>query len=327
MTEPLLSVVIPAYNVAPYVEAAVRSALDQTLGDLEVIVVDDGSTDGTTELLERLDRELRDPRLRIVGRPNGGLAAARNTGIEAARGRFVGFLDGDDLWRPEKAARHLEPMLDDPSIGITFSDSEYLTEDGRPTGRLLTSGSLRPSLWQMIRRNLVGNGSAPVVRRECFARAGLFDETLRSCEDYEMWVRILHATRCRIARIPAPLTLYRVRETSLSASFERFLENGDRAMASLRARMPLVPERVFREGHALHYRIASRKAVSFGHRRLAAGYLRRALALCPWLFLVDPRAAATALLLLTAGRGEALLHAAFGRLLRQGNALAEEAAR
>ena len=116
---------------------------------------------------------------------------------------------------------------------------------------------------------------------------------------------------------PGPLTFYRVRETSLSASYDRFLENGDRAMAALRRRMPLVPERIFREGHAVHYRIASRKAVSFKHPALAATYFLKALRLCPWLFLVDPRAAATALLILSAGRGEAILHGAVGSLMRR----------
>ncbi|MFZ1429556.1 MAG: glycosyltransferase family A protein [Geminicoccaceae bacterium] len=317
MPEPVLSVVIPAYNVERYIEAAVRSALGQSFRDLEVIVVDDGSTDATPEILAQLGQQLDDPRLRVVTRANGGLSAARNTGIKAGCSRLIGFLDGDDLWRPEKMARHVELMLADPRFGITFSDSEYLTDAGELTDRYHASSLARPTLWQMIRRNHIGNGSSPVVRRECFETAGLFNETLRSCEDYEMWARIVHSTRCRIGRIPLPLTLYRIRETSLSASFDKFLANSDRAIALLRRQMPLVPDRIFREGHAVHYRIASRKAISFGSPRMAAGYLRRALDICPWLLLVDPRALPTALLIASAGHGEMLLHAAQAALMRR----------
>ncbi|HEX8374526.1 MAG TPA: glycosyltransferase family 2 protein [Geminicoccaceae bacterium] len=312
MPDPILSVVIPAYNVERYIEAAVRSALGQTLREIEVLVVDDGSTDATPLLLARLERELRDPRLRIIRKVNGGLSAARNTGIRAARGALIGFLDGDDLWRPEKAERHVARMDRDRRLGVTFSHSEYLTDDGRPTGRLHVSRLRRPGLGQMIRRNHVGNGSSPVVRRECFAQAGLFDEGLRSCEDYEMWVRILGTTRHAIGRIPEPLTLYRLRDSSLSTAFEGFLASADQAVATLRERLPAMPERVFREGHAVHYRIASRKAVSLGQRLLAIRYFGRALAICPWLFLIDPRAVATALLILSAGRGEGLLYAVQG---------------
>lgn len=308
MSEPIVSVVIPAYNVAAYIKTAVLSALDQTVADLEVIVVDDGSTDATPRILAEMSERLGDARLRIVSGANGGLAAARNRGIAAASGRYVGFLDGDDAWHPRKVERHLAALEAEPEVGITFSDSQCITEDGQPTRRMLQSPYRRPTLWQMIRRNHVANGSTPIVRRSCFEEAGCFDERLRSCEDYEMWLRILHVTRCKIERVPETLTLYRMRATSLSANTERFVASADLAMELVRERMPLVPDRIFRHGHAEHYRIAARKAASFRELGQARRCLRKALRLYPWLFVIDQRALMTAVLSLTAGRGEDAMH-------------------
>ncbi|WP_395665047.1 glycosyltransferase family 2 protein [Methylocella sp.] len=287
---PPLSIVIPAYNVAPYIEAAVRSALAQTMRDLEVVVVDDGSTDDTPRVLARLAAALDDPRLRILRQDNGGLSAARNAGILAARGEFIGLLDGDDVWLPQKAALHLGVMTGDPSIGLTFSHSEYMTEAGARSGDILLAGKAHPSLHDMIRRNHFGNGSTVVARRACFEEAGLFLPELRSCEDYEMWRRILWMTGYEAQLIPRPLTLYRLRESSLSFDSRKFVGYADMAMAILRRDMPNVPERVMRAGHAEHYRIAAWKAVSCGRRGDALALMLRALALRPFFLFTDWRA-------------------------------------
>jgi glycosyltransferase involved in cell wall biosynthesis len=291
---PLLTIVIPAYNVAVFVCAAVESALAQTMTDLEVIVVDDGSTDTTPAVLEDLVHARNDPRLRIVRQQNGGLSAARNTGIRYARGAFIGFLDGDDIWLPQKAKLQINTLQKDETIGISFSHSEYLTEAGQRTGSILLAGKANPSLHDMIRRNHVGNGSSVICRRECFEEAGLFSTELRSCEDYEMWCRILCLTTYRAALTPEALTLYRLRESSLSFNSTKFVENADRAMALLRREMPNVPTRIFQAGHAEHYRIAAWKAVSSRRRQDGLQLLIKALRLRPMLLANDWRALGTA---------------------------------
>jgi len=295
---PVLSIVIPSYNVAPYIEAAIVSALDQSFTDLEVIIVNDGSTDDTPEVIERVAAVRRDPRLKVVHRANGGLAAARNTGIETATGAYIGFLDSDDIWHTSKAEKHLRRMRADPSIGISFSHSAYLSEDGQPTGGYLFAEKMTPSLHDMIRRNHVGNGSTPIVRRDCLERAGLFREELKSCEDYEMWCRILWSTDYRAEAIAEPLTFYRLRDSSLSFNFEKFTHNADLAMLALRGSMKNVPDRVFRAGHAGHYRVAAVKAVLAQQDEAAARLLREALQLWPWLVLQDFRASGAAIALM-----------------------------
>jgi glycosyltransferase involved in cell wall biosynthesis len=272
--EHILSIIIPAYNVAPYIGAAIESALAQTVADLEVIVVDDGSMDATPQILRELANAKCDPRLRIFSQQNGGLAEARNTGIKHARGKYLGFLDGDDLWRPNKAERHLAVLAADPTIVLSFSDSEYLTENGFPTGRYQLADCAEPTLVDMIRRNHVGNGSSPIVRSEAFEQVGLFHKECWGCEDYEMWCRLV-AAGMRAKLIPGPLTLYRERPASMSHS-EKFVAGGQLAITNLRAALPELPDKVFRIGLAENYRIAALKAVSLDKRR-AAKYLLIAL--------------------------------------------------
>lgn len=284
--EPALTIIIPAYNVERYVLDAVQSALGQTYRDLEVVVVDDGSTDRTAELLASVE----DPRLRVIRQENRGLSGARNAGIRAARGRYIGFLDADDRWMPEKAEHQLAVMEADSLIGITYCHSRYIDEAGAETGRVLFSRSRQPTLAQMIRRNRVGNGSTPIVRAACFEEAGYFDETLRSCEDWEMWVRILRQTPYVARLVPEILTCYRVNTESLSMDFDPFIENAERAVAKVMSQTPQIPLRVHREGHAAMYRITATKALYNDQRPKSMELLARAFRLCPWLLLIDPRA-------------------------------------
>jgi glycosyltransferase involved in cell wall biosynthesis len=296
-TGPLVSVIMPAYNVEPYIETALISALDQTYRHLEVIVVNDGSTDGTRAVIDRVARQRQDERLRVIDRANGGLSAARNTGIASARGELLGFLDSDDAWRTDKLELHVRLLVDDTTLGLTFSYSDYMTEAGRLTGTRLRTTRHEPTLHDMLRRNHCGNGSTVVMRRECFELAGTFREDLKSCEDYELWCRVLWATGFKAACVQQPLTIYRLRDSSLSFNFQKFTDNADLAMRYLRQAMPHVPARRFRAGHAEHYRIVAWKAATIGRNREAAVLLARALRLWPWLLLTDFHAAATALLL------------------------------
>jgi glycosyltransferase involved in cell wall biosynthesis len=291
---PALSIVIPAYNVAPYVRQAVESALDQRFTDIEVIVVDDGSTDGTDAVLADIEQARADPRLRIIRQPNAGLSGARNTGIAAARADLIGFLDGDDAWLPEKAARHVAAMRANPDIGLSFSHSAYMTEAGEPTEQMLLAEKSSPNLHDMIRRNHVGNGSSAVVRRACLVATGPFNTDLRACEDYEMWCRMLNKTSCRAELVPAPLTLYRMRHASLSYDADKFTHQAEAAMLLLRAAMPLVPRRVFDEGQAQHYRIAAWKAATSGASGVSARLLLKALRMQPALLFRDRRLAVNA---------------------------------
>ncbi len=286
---PVLSIVIPAFNVETYIADAISSALAQTFRKIEVIVVDDGSTDGTPGIVAGFS----DPRLRVIRQENGGLSSARNTGIAAARGRYVGLLDGDDRWYRRKAERHLAIMEADPGIVVTFCHSAYIDERGAETGRVLTTGPARPGLRDLVLRNVLSNGSTPIVRADGFLRAGVFDTTLRSCEDWEMWVRLLRETSGAAVLVPELLTAYRINTQSLSFNFAKFLDNARLASAKMRAETPGLPDRLFARGLAMCYRIAGSKALKIDDRKTALRLFGQALQISPELALVDPRLGAS----------------------------------
>ena len=293
---PRLSVVVPCYNVGALAADAVGSLLRQTMAELEVIAVDDGSTDDSLAQLLRID----DSRLTCATQPNRGLAAARNAGIRLARAPYVGFCDGDDLWHPEKAAKQIAVMESDPSIGLTFSYSAYLDEDGTPNGQLLVTHCLTPTTRDLLARNHVGNGSTAIVRRECFERAGLFDESLESCEDIEMWVRLSVSTPTTLRCVPEPLTGYRVRRGSQMHTFEKYLAGSRLYLERFRSYVPGYGARDARRTFAEHLRILSRKAFSDGQVELSRRLLRESLRQSPTLVVRDARAFAMATLHLAA---------------------------
>jgi glycosyltransferase involved in cell wall biosynthesis len=299
---PTLSVVIPAYNVESYVETAVASVLNQTFLDLEVIVVDDGSNDATPTVLQSLAKRRRDRRLKIMTQPNRGLSSARNMGITHARGEFIGLLDGDDAWRPQKAEKQIAVMRARPDIGLSYSNSEYMTREGIATGSFLISTKNAPAAHDLVRKNHLCNGSTPIIRRSCFERAGLFREELKSCEDYEMWARIVYISGMRTHLVAEALTLYRRRNDSLSFNIDHFLAYADLAIDYIRATMPDIPNRTILAGHAELYRVAAWRACMAGKQSQAWSVLRRSIAMFPIQLAVDWRVLATATALLLGRR-------------------------
>lgn len=206
----LISVIIPSYNSASFVCDAVRSALEQTYSHLEVLVIDDGSTDNTREVLEQYKG-----RIHYYRQENRGAAATRNTGIRLASGRFFAFLDADDVWLPDKLSKQYDLFARQPEIGLVHSDIRYWDEDTgekclKDVGRERFTGDCYTHLLS-VNRVLT---SSVLVRKECFDKAGLFDETLRRAEDWDMWLRI--ARHFHFAYINEPLLDYRLHQTGLT---------------------------------------------------------------------------------------------------------------
>jgi glycosyltransferase involved in cell wall biosynthesis len=208
---PAVSVVIPAFNAEWCVGRAVDSVLAQRFRDFELLVVDDGSTDGTVAVLARYERLLR-----VVSKPNGGLSSARNAGIRASRGRYVAFLDADDWWLPGKLERQVALMTSRPDLA--FCSTAARTED--PAGALLgvwecraATDSALASIF-VVNSFVAGSGSAVLARRDALDRAGGFDESLRSLEDIDMWMRL--AAVGGYACIAEPLAVVLKRPDSMS---------------------------------------------------------------------------------------------------------------
>lgn len=313
---PRLSIIIPAYNIERYVGDAVASALAQTIRDVEVIVVNDGSTDGTGAVLATFS----DPRLKVVTQPNGGLAHARNTGLRNATAPYIGFLDGDDRWHPEKAARHLELMERDPEIGLTFCHSRYIDEIGEPTGEILVAAPERPTILDIALRNMVGNGSTPVVRADCFTRVGLFNEALLSWEDWEMWLRILRDSGCSLVLIPEVLTDYRIHGLSLMHNYHFYMKNAEFSSKLITRESPMIPKAYMSRGLAQCYRVIGSKAAKLGDYRTTLQLFAKAIGHYPMIVFRDPKLVATLAFMIAPRRVVRLGHDLKRRFARLGPA-------
>lgn len=219
----LVSVVVPNYNCGRFLAEALESVLAQTYPAVEVIVVDDGSTDDSAEVLARYDG-----RVRVLRQPNQGVSAARNYGIRESRGEFVAFLDADDLWHPEKLAKQV-PLFAAEAVGLVYCAVEYIDESGRTLGTNFTGrrGRVLKSIALLQGTIVLAGGSTAVVRRSCFDRAGCFDRRVSTAADWDMWRRV--ACHYEIDVVREPLMRYRLRPSSMHrnvAVFEHDMLHG-----------------------------------------------------------------------------------------------------
>ncbi|HEX5105760.1 MAG TPA: glycosyltransferase [Pirellulaceae bacterium] len=271
MPLPLVSVVIPTYNYGHLVGEAVQSVLAQNYSMVEIIVVDDGSTDDTREQLARFEG-----RIRYHYQPNAGLSAARNTGIGLAKGQLIALLDSDDAFHPQKLAIQETYLAANPDVGLVATTSfsgEPIRWQEIPAGDV---PDRRVRLEDVVLKSRFAPSSV-LVRRECLDWAGPFDPELKSVEDREMWIRI--ATHDRMALIDLPLTWYRQTPGSMSRNaakmedFESLVLDRAFAMSEVRSNWTLR-----RKAKALAALAASRRyqgAMQFGtaFRRLWSSFI------------------------------------------------------
>ena len=252
---PVVSVVVPVFRSERFVAATIRSALAQTLQAIEVIVVDDGSPDGSIDACRTID----DPRIRYVHQSNRGPAAARNAGIRVARGRYIAFLDSDDLWDPDKLAHQVAHLESRPDVGVSYAFSMFIDGEGRLLRSYQMLGKETTTIADFFFASPIGNGSNAMARAVVFTeprwRDGvrpppsgcLFDEELRQAEDFELWLRIALLTRWKIACTPRVLTYYRQYPASLSSDVAEGIRFHRRAVAKV---AEYAPELVARYGAA-----------------------------------------------------------------------------
>ncbi len=231
MTAPdLVTVVIPAYNAEQFIDGTLRSVRAQTHRTLEIVVVDDGSTDGTTAIVG--GHAHQDSRVRLIRQKNGGVAAARNRAIAEARGQFIAPIDADDLWAPDKIEKQIVAMhRSGPLTGLVYSWQATIDEEGRVihgfSHRPTASGNV---LCDMLSGNLVGSGSAALIRTEAIRRVGGYDASLRArkaqgCEDYKLYLQI--ASHYEFAVVEEFLTGYRQMAGNMSSDLFQMLRSYD----------------------------------------------------------------------------------------------------
>lgn len=231
--EPLVSVVIATYNCAEYLGQAIDSVLGQTYRNLEVHVVDDGSTDDTPAVLSRY---ASDPRVCCHEQPNAGQTRAKNRGIVASRGAFVAFCDADDLWLPGKLAAQIPAFAGNERIGVVYSREAPISPTGerlQPTRRTpYVSGRITEALFNS---NVVPFGTA-VVRRSCFEKMGVFDERYLMGIDWELWLRL--SVRYEFVFVDELTYLYRIWPGQMSNNWRGRYEAAFQIMRTFLAEHP-----------------------------------------------------------------------------------------
>jgi GT2 family glycosyltransferase len=221
-----VAAIIITYNYGRFVGQAIESVLGQTLRPDEIIVVDDGSTDDTAEVVARYAHE----GVRYIYKENGGQSSACNVGIKESTSELIAFLDADDMWLPDKIERQVEHMRSHPQVSLITGSEWETDETGRKVWLMerkpLDSASIYP---RILVENYIGTPSLVMVRRECFDndKVGIFDEKIRLAQDWDLWIRV--AREYPIAVLGEPLILYRRHGASISAgsgaTWKRYFSN------------------------------------------------------------------------------------------------------
>lgn len=272
MTSLFVSVIIPTYNRGWIVRDAIDSALGQTYADFELVVVDDGSTDRTPQILDAYGE-----RLRVIRQTNRGVSAARNRGIGASSGPLIALLDSDDIWLPGKLSVQVDFFKKNPAALICQTEEIWI----RNGLRVNPGKRHRKSSGMIFERSLelcLVSPSAVMFRRTLLEKVGLFDESLPACEDYDLWLRV--GCRFPVHLIDKPLTIKRgghedqlSRRPSLDRyrirSLLKLIEAGrltpaqrDAAVVALRKKCTVYANGCLKRGRldeALHYTTLSRK--------------------------------------------------------------------
>ncbi|MEL6603515.1 MAG: glycosyltransferase family A protein [Cyanobacteria bacterium J06614_10] len=299
-TEPLVSVVIPAYNAADYLPETIQSVIDQSYENWELLVVDDGSTDATPTLVQRFHEA--DRRVRHVPKANGGVSSARNLGAQEAKGTLLAFLDADDRWLKDKLSAHVNHMSAHPEIGVSFARVELIKSDGQTTHKLTNNVVSRLQPQDLFYSNPTVTTSNLVIRRDIFLSVGGFDEAMQYNEDVELLFRVaFHSDQTgglALAGIDDVLVQYRLHDSGLSSTLSKMEAGWLTLMEKARTIAPSLVEAHYNAayGHQLQYLARQTLRLNLS-ARVGAGFMNRALAKSwPGLYR-EPKRVAIALLI------------------------------
>jgi glycosyltransferase involved in cell wall biosynthesis len=275
---PLVTVIVPAYNAAGTIGETLDSVLAQTYANLEILVIDDGSTDATVPIVQTFAR--RDQRIVLMRKANGGVASARNHGLVASSGDFVAPVDADDIWHPTKLEKQMAVMLNGgPELGLVYTLYRAIDKNGdvlwSSPPRFFTGWVLS----QLLFVNFVGNASSLLFRKTAALEAGGYEPRLRSagaegCEDVLLQLRI--ASRYQFGCVPEYLVGYRLRSGSMSAQPVRMIRSYQRALDIATAEYPYLPKFAFRWSIAYYETVLAPTLIRSGDLMRGLLFLLRA---------------------------------------------------
>lgn len=264
-----VSIIIPTFNRRDYITIALDSVMAQTYKDYEIIIIDDGSSDDTKEVLKPYQDKIR-----YFYQDNRGIPATRNRGIGEAQGDYIAFLDSDDYWLSEKLERQIGCFSKHPHYGMVATRCSCTTPDGRFLKKNRPGKSGRV-LMDLFKANFIRTSSA-MIKKECFEKVGLFDESLPECEEYDLWLRI--AKHYPIGFINKPLTVYTdnpqgVSTDSLAGRLQRL------KVLEKDYLKECIPHPLYRKRLASNYHYVGRHYLKQGEKSEGKKYLKQAITL------------------------------------------------
>lgn len=273
--KPKVSVICIVYNSMVYLPRTVASVLAQTFTDFELIIVNDGSSDNVVEWVSSLE----DPRIKLITQVNKGIPGARNTGIEHARGEYLAFLDGDDLWAPIKLKKQVQCLDERPKVGLVncFIKYKYIDAFDKVISKIVqTDGD--GEVWKgVVVENYIRDGSVPMIRRSCFDKVGVFstDPDVGWCDDWDMWIRI--AKHYHFALIKEPLVFYRKHVESTSNKYRSLIPQTQAVLERTFGNVSSELQYLKAKSYGYNYRYAAWLALAVQNWREARGLHRQAI--------------------------------------------------
>jgi glycosyltransferase involved in cell wall biosynthesis len=285
VSDPLVSVIVCVYNGERFLAATIESVLAQTWSALELILVDDGSTDGSAALVQKY----RDPRLRIISQRNQGTAAALAAGIRESHGEYIAFLDQDDLWREDKLAVHLRVHRERPDIDLTFSWFQVMNTAGDLVGAHSRRYRGAPGFSYLFEDFVIAGSSNVVVRRSAIERAGGVDPHIARLYDVDLFLRIALLASRNIEAVPADLMSYRRHADQITSNMDSWKQEWDMVVDKMRCLAPAEVAAAEHRAASNRNRYLARLEYEGEAYRSGLRYLRAGFGNAPGYWVKDPR--------------------------------------
>lgn len=274
----MISVIIPAYNAQATIAKTIESVRQQTYSDLEIIVINDGSSDRTAEIVNNI----KDPRIKLFNYPNGGVATARNRGIAKAEGEYIAFLDADDFWIEDKLELQLQALIKNPDAGVAYSWTYFLYSKDvcYPSEPVYHQGNIYP---QLLTKNFLHHGSNPLIRREAIASVGKFDPSFPHCADWDYYLRL--AAKYDFANVPKHQIYYRQSANSMTSKIDDIERQLCQMLDKTYQTVPRQLQHLQQQSKSWIWQYCSQQYLEYGRDRQsiikAANYLWRSIIFYP----------------------------------------------
>lgn len=287
MIKPSVTVVIPAYNASSFIEETIASVLSQTFTNFEVLVVDDGSTDDTAAIIDRISQQ--DKRVQLISQSNQGVSVARNHGLQAAQGELIAFLDSDDLWLPNKLEVHVRHFAKNSRLGMSYGIVGFMDADGKPTAQQSNPRLIGLTPEYLYSENPAVTPSNAVIRKEALLQVGGFDKTLSGCADAELFLRLAY-NGWQVEGLNHVLIWYRTSTGGMSAQLEQMEADWHRLTQKVKTYAPELVEQNHNQALAMLLRYLARRSLRLSlEPQWGIRYMHRALSLDWLLIFKEPR--------------------------------------